>query len=408
MRPNKCTSVIVSGLIVSGLMLSSCQSDLAMVADAAFRNAPGYPAAQRPDTDPPTGPSTPADPAPLPTSPSVPPAQNVAEKPACDADVQSRLKAAGTAVVSLQCSVRLSSADVVTHPIVFEGSAASGSVLDCGGGTLDVSAGASRKEKTAVVVRSRQTGSGSWDVPTNVTIRNCNIKGFARIYGLGENADGATMKASSRNPDHTAFAQASAPRNVRLENVTFTAPGGIPFYVGPGVTNTALVNSRINGKSTSVAVYLDAESANNTISNNVFGITTEKRELIAVDGSANNRITNNTFQHAENGGIFLYRNCGEGGVIRHQKPQYNQITGNTFRFTSSFLAQPAVWLNSRNGNRSYCFKDPAYPFGSSASNLDFAQNNVVRNNRLEGGSESLIRNDDPTNDIGGNTSTGGW
>jgi parallel beta-helix repeat protein len=401
MQPIKFTS-----LIAVGLVLSSCQSDLAMVADAALRTAPGYPVVQRPDVHRPTTPSQPTEPS-TPTAPSTPPVENVAEKSACDADVQSKLKAPGTNAVTLNCSLRLSSADVITRPLVFEGSAASGSVLDCGGGTLDVSAGESRKQKTAIVVRSKKTASGAWDAPSGVTISNCRIKGFVRLYGLGENANGEIMKMSSRNRDHTAFAQASAPRNVRLENVSFDAPDGIPLYVGPGVTKSALVNSRINGRSTAVAVYLDAESANNTISNNVFGISTEKRELIAIDGSAGNRITNNTFERADNGGIFVYRNCGEGGVIRHQKPQYNQIAGNTFRYRSSFLARPAVWLNSRNGSSSYCFMDPAYPFGSSASNLDFAQNNVVRNNRLDGGSTSLIRNDDPTNDVSGNAATDG-
>ncbi|PDT52564.1 MULTISPECIES: NosD domain-containing protein [Sinorhizobium] len=396
MSPIKFTSLVLLSLALSG-----CQSELATVADAAFRNPP---LVAQPDTGRPTTPTTPADP---PTLPSPPPVETVDAKPGCDAEVQSKLKAPGTNPVTLACSLRLTSADVITHPLVFEGSAASGSVLDCGGGTLDVSAGQSRKEKTAVAVRSRKAGSGPWDAPSNVTIRNCRIKGFVRVYGLGENANGGTMKASSRNPDHTAFAQASAPRNVRLENIAFDAPDGIPFYVGPGVTNAALVNSQIDGRSTAVAVYLDAESANNTISNNVFGISTEKRELIAIDGSANNRITNNIFERSDNGGIFVYRNCGEGGVIRHQKPQHNQIVGNTFRYRSSFLARPAVWLNSRNGSSSYCFTDPAYPFGSSASNRDFAQNNVVRNNKLEGGSDNLIRNDDPTNDIGGNTATGG-
>ncbi|MCG5477713.1 right-handed parallel beta-helix repeat-containing protein [Sinorhizobium alkalisoli] len=402
MQPTMFTSLIAVGLALSG-----CQSDLATVADTALRGAPGYPVQQRPDQSQPNTPSQPTEPS-RPTPPTAPPVEDVVEKPACDADMQAKLKTPGTDAVTLACSLRLSSSDVITHPVVFEGSAASGSVLDCGGGLLDVSAGQSRKEKTAIAVRSRKSAAGAWDAPSSVTIRNCRIKGFVRLYGLGENANGETMKLSSRNRDHTAFAQASAPRNVRLENVTFDAPDGIPFYVGPGVTNAALVNSKVNGRSTAVAVYLDAESANNTISNNVFGLTTEKRELIAIDGSAGNRITNNTFEHTDNGGVFVYRNCGEGGVIRHQKPQFNQIVGNTFRYRSSFLARPAVWLNSRNGSSSYCFKDPAYPFGSSASNLDFAENNVVRNNRLDGGSASLIRNDDPSNEVSGNIGSGGW
>lgn len=388
--------------IVLSLLLSGCQSELAVVTDAAPRAAPQYSGTQRNDTYQPTVPST------QPAIPATTPVQTAAQKPACDADVQANLLEPGTNAISLDCSVRLSLAARITHPLLLEGSDASGSVLDCGGGMLDVSAGEGRKQKTAVIVRSRKTASGSWDAPLNVTIRNCKIIGFVRIYGLGENANGETMKASSLNANHTAFAQASAPKNVRLENVTINALGGIPLYVGPGVTGVALLDSRLEGTSTSVAIYLDAESANNTISNNVFGITTEKRELIAIDGSASNNIANNTFEHPENGGIFVYRNCGEGGVIRHQKPQFNQIIGNTFRYGGSFGAKPAVWLNSRNGSRKYCFQDRAHPYGSSASNLDFAQHNVIRNNRLDGGSNSLIRNDDPTNEIEGNAASHGW
>lgn len=389
--------------IALSLILISCQSDLALVADAALRPTPQFSGGYNDvDKDPSAFPSI------QPTIPETAPVENVNETPACASDVRAKLLAPGTDPISLGCSLRLSSTDVINHPLILEGNGASGTVLDCGGATIDVSAGEGRKQKTAIVVRSKKTASGPWDAPSNVAIRNCKINGFVRIYGLGENANGEIMKASSFNANHTAFAQASAPKNVRLENLTITAPDGIPLYVGPGVTKAALVNSRIDGKSTSVGIYLDAESANNTIRDNVFRITTEKRELIAIDGSAGNSIANNTFEHADNGGIFVYRNCGEGGVIRHQKPQFNQITGNTFRYGPSFDAKPAVWLNSRNGNSKYCFVDPAHPYGSSASNLDFAQRNVVRNNKLEGGSDRLIRNDDPSNEIGGNTATGGW
>ncbi len=398
MRPTKWILSIALSSILGG-----CQSDLALMADAALRATPQYSVGHNEvDKDQPTVPSV------QPPIPETGPVENGSQTPACASDVRTKLLAPGTNPISLDCSLRLSSADVVNHPLILEGSGASGAVLDCGGATIDVSAGEGRKQKTAIIVRSKETTSGPWDAPSNITIRNCKINGFVRIYGLGENANGEIMKASSFNANHTAFAQASAPKNVRLENMTIKAPDGIPLYLGPGVTKAALVNSTIDGKSTSVGIYLDAESANNTIRDNVFRIVTEKRELIAVDGSAGNTIANNTFERADNGGIFVYRNCGEGGVIRHQKPQFNQITGNTFRYGSSFGAKPAVWLNSRNGNSRYCFLDPAHPYGSSVSNLDFAQKNVVRNNRLGGGPESLIRNDDPSNEVGGNTATGGW
>nr|WP_105384745.1 hypothetical protein [Neorhizobium alkalisoli] len=204
------------------------------------------------------------------------------------------------------------------------------------------------------------------------------------------------------NADHTKFAQLAAPSKVAFDRVHIVGSGGVPFYISPGVTNVTLSNSTIEGTSTSAAIYLDAESAGAKIVDNVFNIKTEGRELIAVDGSAYNEISGNKFGNVRNGGIFAYRNCGEGGTIRHQTPQFNRIQGNTFTFSGRANA-PAVWLNSRNGNRSYCFSDPGHPFGSSLSPMDFAQNNVVEGNVATSAGSEAFRNSDPTNRISGNS-----
>lgn len=302
----------------------------------------------------------------------------------------------------LDCSLTLPKNFRVLGNIVFEGSKASGAVLDCNGATIDVAAGKSRKRKTAIVVRSLQRQDGSWDAPEGVTVRNCTVKGFLRVYGLDENANGANMKASSRHPDHTRLAQAAAPKRTTFDNLTIDAPDGIALYVGPGALWTRLQNSRIDGTSGATALYLDAESGRSLIRNNVFRIATESRELIAIDGSTRNRILGNTFHDPVNGGIFVYRNCGEGGVIRHQTPNFNRIAENRFLYGGAPARKPAVWLNSRNGRQRYCFIDPRYRFGSSKSPLDFARNNVVRENRITGGTLGLIRNDDASNEVSGN------
>jgi hypothetical protein len=39
-------------------------------------------------------------------------------------------------------------------------------------------------------------------------------------------------------------------------------------------------------------------------------------------------------------------------------------------------------MGARNGNRSYCGDDNGHQIGSSASNLDFAQHNVVMQNQI--------------------------
>lgn len=226
---------------------------------------------------------------------------------------------------------------------------------------------------------------------SNVAIRRCKINGSVRIVGLGNNGEAKAVKESSLSIGHTERAQAAAPSNTHLWKVTITGHGRIPLYIAPGVTNTVLADSTINGKSSSVALYLDAESANNIIRSNTFNVDNQfaprqfrPREVIAVDGSANNHIIGNTINKADNGGIYLYRNCGEGGTIRHQSPTGNLIAGNTIDISNISIFNYGIWLGSRNGNRLYCDADKGFDFGSSVNDGDFANDNTVRDNRFIG------------------------
>jgi hypothetical protein len=222
----------------------------------------------------------------------------------------------------------------------------------------------------------------------NVTIRRCKINGSIRTIGLGHNGEASGVKASSTRLGHTERAQAVAPKNTTLYAVTITGHGRIPLYLGPGTTRLTMYDSTIKGRSDSVALYLDAESGFNIIRNNTFDITGASREIIAVDGSANNQLLTNTIKQAPNGGIYLYRNCGEGGTVRHQAPQHNLIAGNTINNTGGY----GIWLGSRDGGRLYCKDDAGFPFGSSKDDGDFADNNTVRDNIFTNGART-IRND---------------
>ncbi|KAK0341488.1 hypothetical protein LTR94_026157, partial [Friedmanniomyces endolithicus] len=102
---------------------------------------------------------------------------------------------------------------------------------------------------------------------------------------------------------------------------------------------------------------------------------------IAVDGSGANVIRANRFALGGRGGVFLYRNCGEDGVIRHQTPSYNQITDNVFS-GASWLRPRTVVVGSRDGGRSYCADDAGYPFGSSRDDGDNAVGNRVQGNQI--------------------------
>jgi hypothetical protein len=320
---------------------------------------------------------------------------------ACAANVYQDLRAPAlttTAPVPITCDLTLAATDVITMPILFSGSASSGSRLDCHGATLDGTVPAA----LAVLIQSVRRPDGSWDRPVDITIRNCIIKGEINIRGLGRNGEAELVRQSSLAPGHTQRAQAAAPSRIRLENITFVAQGNIPLYAGPGVTELTVENSRFTGTSRSVGLYLDAESARNRISGNLFDLRTLWRELLAVDGSAENRIENNRFENPISGGIFLYRNCGEGGTIRHQAPQHNVIANNIFHYRDVAGARPAIWLGSRQGNRFYCFLRPRAAFGSGLSADDEARYNTVTGNRLVGGGPNLILDQDENNLVSGN------
>jgi hypothetical protein len=283
--------------------------------------------------------------------------------------------------VSLTCSLRLGPGDVVSKRLVLEGREASGVEIDCRGGQIGRPEMQPVFPDSTVEIRSSPpTGRRGWEPPTDIAIRNCTITGPIRIWGMGANGQAEQVKLSSRALGHTERAQAAAPTRITIERSVLQASGAIPLYIAPGVTEVALTGSRITGRSVSVAVYLDAESARNTIAGNSFDIDTG-REIVAVDGSAHNRLTDNTFNVAWRGGIFLYRNCGEGGTIRHQTPSFNTITGNRFNYSFP-LHLPAISVGSREGLRLYCGADAGYPFGSSADNGDHATDNVVENNAI--------------------------
>lgn len=300
----------------------------------------------------------------------------------CTAAEIAEMTASADTPYRLTCRATLSVGQTVTRQILIEGAEASGSGIDCRGGVVGVPGAPTTTQAPTVAIWSRRMEgtSAGWSRPTDVAIRNCLIHGNVRIWGMGAGGSMGDLLASSRTAGHTAAVQAAAPSHVTLDTVAFAATGSIPLYVGPGVTATRVVRGRFVGRSQSVAVYLDAESRDTRIEGVDFDIATA-REQIAVDGSAGNAIVGNRFALRGRGGIFLYRNCGEDGVIRHQTPSDNRITDNIFSGTSGLRPRTVV-VGAREGNRRYCGDDAGYPFGSSADDGDRATGNVVARNRV--------------------------
>src|SRR4030095_10619472 len=116
--------------------------------------------------------------------------------------------------------------------------------------------------------------------------------------------------------------------------------------------------------------------------NNSIHVDTESREQIAIDGSSYNMIIDNWFSAIDHGGIFLYKNCGEGKWVRQSTPSYNQIINNVFYykyFKDEKGKYPSVYLGSRNGTSSDTYDCDA---DGSADDLDHARYNVIMQNRI--------------------------
>lgn len=296
----------------------------------------------------------------------------------CSVAETEALTAASAEPFRLICRAMLDGRSI-TRPILIEGAEASGAGIDCGGGAIGTAGTVRSTQMPTVAIWSRRIEGATpgWSRPTDVTVTDCTINGNLRIWGMGARGRQDDLLASSRTAGHTSATQVAAPTRIALNRVAFESTGSIPLYVGPGVTNFSLNGGRFAGRSDSTAIYLDAESAEATITGVRFDIATA-REQIAVDGSARNRITGNRFVLRGRGGVFLYRNCGEDGVIRHQTPSNNLIADNVF----SGATRNSVVVGSREGGRRYCKDDRGWPFGSSADDGDHATGNVVVRNRI--------------------------
>ena len=316
----------------------------------------------------------------------------------CLPDVRAQLVTeAPPDVLELRCNLKLEPADRIVTQIVIAGAEASGVTLNCNGATLDGGPKTPHAKGDMLVIKSLQTG-GKWSRPKDVIIRKCSIIGSMRIMGMGANGEATAVRDSSRlDARHVERVRAAAPTRIMLEGLTIKATRRTPLYLAPGVTHVTLTSSELMGDAIRTGIYLDAESAFNTIKSNhihvtvfdeVFGGFNRLGPQISVDASSHNKILNNHFAELGGGGIYLYRNCGEGGTVRHGSPSHNQIFNNVFFYKKYNGDNPAVYLGAHFGFKyhppvgGHCGDDKGKPWGSSVSNADHAQFNVVMQNQI--------------------------
>jgi hypothetical protein len=223
---------------------------------------------------------------------------------------------------------------------------------------------------------------GQWKYPENITFKNWKVNGVLRLMGMGPSSDTTIVKDSSESLGHTKRMRVAAPRRITNSNVHLDSDERIPVIFAPGVHEWIFENSLNTGKSRSTGLYIDAGSGDNMIHNNIFDVAAS-REVIALDGSARNKVTGNIFWNIGLGGVHVYRNSGERGVVRHQEPRANHVSNNYFRVTGR--AARAVFLGSRNeASVGYSGDDFGFPFGSSMNNNDFARDSIVDANIIAG------------------------
>ena len=326
-----------------------------------------------------------------------------AHKPPCSDRLHGKVRAPATGsapevyIDEDRCTLTLDRSDVITKRLIFEGASASGVTVEGNGATIDGGPGRFNAGRDMIEVRSMPDGA-SFRRPEGVTIRNCKITGSMRIYGMGKNGEATAVRDSSRqDAGHIARLRNAAPTRIILDSLTITGTGRTPLYLAPGVTYVTVTNSEFKGTATRTAIYLDAESAYNTIKNNniyvdIFdewpGGINRIGPQVSIDTSSYNKILNNYFAGLTGGGIFTFRNCGEGGTVRHGSPKYNHIINNVFYYNKSDGDTPAVLLGSRGQWYrdfpwwTHCDDDEGYPWGSSVSNEDFSKYNVVMQNQV--------------------------
>ncbi|WP_299011754.1 hypothetical protein [uncultured Shewanella sp.] len=290
--------------------------------------------------------------------------------------------------VSIDCHLNLTDDDIITKKILLEGENASNTKINCNNGVIDLSVGIekgifSAENDDAIVIQSLKENNNHWSVPQNITIKNCNIIGSIRLSGMASTAMGDEVKNSSLNQGHTERANHAAPHHILLENLDIKALARPPLYLSPGVNRVELKYSNLHGISNSVAMYLDAESNYNEITENTINVNTAKN-MISIDGSSRNKLKNNHFLLNNNGGIYLYRNCGEGGTVHHQTSSFNQIKNNFFSYNDDPFDHPAIYISSSNGQQDYCSDDDSVALNntSSTDNNDNAEHNTVTYNQF--------------------------
>ena len=321
----------------------------------------------------------------------------------------------------IDCNLKLPENTIVKKRLIFN---KSGVIFDCNGSKIlpDKQFLIADGRKETIKVASRKTvlnNQEKWTATENVEIKNCSeVGGSVRVdspYVRNEITNSFINYKNNQGPSYVIELRESAPKKIKLQNIHIKNNflGSASLYIEQGVTEVTFTNSSIAHETEGPSVYLAPEGGYHRIEDSVFHHSSQNetvfginngRELLAIDGSEGNVISNNVFSGLNDGGIFLYRNCGENGQIRYVTPSNNLIINNTFYYRNATSPEPGVFIASRNGVSpgevlgfgGYCDFDEGYGWmfddvpssfdwdedwqSSSTLDNDLARYNTVSNN----------------------------
>ncbi len=289
---------------------------------------------------------------------------------------------------------------------------ASNTTLDCQGATVRSAPGAGG----VGIVVSAPVDTDLHDV----TVRNCHVEGFLNSLKITRPGF-RDLPAGGEYLDHL--------DRIVVEKSSFVGSRGVGVYVDGYVTGVTIQQNTIKGAGSS-GIYLEGGSRGSVVTGNAIldngytengpggqavsiGGTTlwfwgVGREGISVDGSYDNTISGNGFTGNSNGGVFLYKNCGEypgsGRYFeRRTHSDHNTISGNVF-----IGERNGVWVGSRMAENTLPMDctDPAYIDETLRRVvLDYAKDNTVDGNTFDNVTYGVRVEDDDTKVLD-NTFTG--
>ena len=272
-------------------------------------------------------------------------------------------------------------------------------------------------------------------------VRNCYLRGGKGI---------AVRTRKARGEERPEDVRALSPADVVLSNLHISESEGVGVHIHVYTTGVTIKDSIIRDNS-SAGFYLSPYGKHHRIENNLIAnnghfkpdgtprLAWYRREGIAIDGSSEHQIIDNDIVDNAFGGVLLYKNCWEHAEDepdsrpRTEHARANLIQGNRFAdqpfgvwvaarqsrdLEQMGCGDPTPYLNPINVTEvlpaiyqehpSSYVQSYLFSFNSVSIWPDFAEENIIKDNRFDTHSLGGIRVEDDDTEITGNLFVGDY